>query len=170
MAKRKTYRRTAPLGSETVYADPREAERQVRALLDKGAVVHGTRAAMSSVGIQPHHYGASSRRFETREKPAKRGLPDAEALLLAQQTDMVSGPVRVTYAPTPSINPADPRTAAAGYDPILQRLRIEFADNGVPYNYYDVPPQIWDAFQQAPSPGRFINAVLNYFSYGIAED
>jgi hypothetical protein len=166
MAKAKKFSRTA---GETVFTDPREAARHIRGLLKEGAVVHGTRAAMTSVGIQPHHYAESSRRFETRERPHGQGLPEAEALLLAQQTDMASGPVQVSYD-TPSSNPADPRTAAAGYDPVLQRLRIEWGDGGPAYNYYNVPPQIWDSFQHAPSPGRYIDAVLNYFNYGIAED
>lgn len=165
MTRRKTYHRTG----ETVFTDPREAARHVRELLKEGAVVHGTRAAMTSVGIQPHHYAESSRRFETREKPRGKGMPEAEAKLLAQQTNRASGPVRVNYS-TPSSNPTDPRTTAAGYDPILQRLRIEWGDGGPAYNYYDVPPQIWDSFQQAPSPGKYIDTVLNYFNYGIAED
>ena len=159
MTRSKKYSRTS---GETVFTDPREAARHVRELMAKGAVVHGTRAAMTSIGLQPHHYAAP--------KPNTAGLPEPEARLLAAQTDMAAGPVEVSYYPTPSSNPADPRTAAAGYDPILHRLRVEWGDGGPAYNYYDIPPQIWDSFKAAPSPGRYINAVLNYFSYGPAED
>ena len=130
---------------------------------------------MKSVGMQPHHYNAPSYRFDTREKPNKAGLPEEEAKALARQADMTLGPVPITNTPMPTIEPRPGRlgnggrTNAAGYDPVLQRLRIEWGDGGPAYNYYNVPPQIWDSFQDAPSPGRYINAVLNYFSYGQAE-
>lgn len=78
------------------------------------------------------------------------------------------GPVEVTYFPTSTSDPADPRTAAAGYDPATQTLRVEWGDGGRAYNYYGVPPNIWRNFRRAPSPGRYINRVLNYYMYGPA--
>ncbi len=124
--------------------------------------VQGTRAAMEGIGTQPHHYLPPA--------PSERKMTDAEADLLADQTDAVAGRVPVTYAPTATSNPADPRTSAAGYDPVTQRLYIEWGDGRTPYYYYDVPPQIWDAFTQANSPGKFINAVLNRYNYGPIDD
>jgi len=56
---------------------------------------------------------------------------------------------------TPSINPPRPRTHAAGYDPSEMTLTIVFRD-GTWWNYYNVPPEVWDAFKAAPSPGRFL--------------
>ena len=162
-------RKTRPSRTETVFSNPAEAKRHVAKLREEGASVYGTRAAMTSVGLQPHHYAAPSYRFERREQPNKAGLPEAEARLLAAQADMTMGAVHADYA-TPSSNPANPRCTAAGYDPVLQRLRIEWGDGGQAYNYYDVPPQIWESFQNAPSPGRYINAVLNYFNYGVAAE
>jgi hypothetical protein len=168
VARSKKYSRTA---GETVFTDPREAARHLRALMKEGAQVHGSRSAMSAVGLQPQHYNAPAGRAPFHQgRPNSAGLPDQEAKLLAQQTDMASGPVPISYAPTPSLNPQNPRTVAAGYDPVLQRMRVEWGDGGPAYNYYNVPPQIWDSFQHAPSPGKYINAVLNYFTYGPAED
>ena len=153
MARSKKYSRAS---GETVFTDPREAARHIRKLMKSGAQVHGTKAAMSSVGIQPHHWDDTKK------------MPDAEARLLSQQTNAAAGgPVAADYS-TPSSNPQNPRTAAAGYDPVMHRLRIEWGDGGPAYNYYDVPPQIWDSFQQADSPGKYINTVLNYFNYGPA--
>jgi len=68
------------------------------------------------------------------------------------------------YQPTPSINPPRPRTLAAGYDFSTRTLRIRFR-NGKVYGYYNVPPRVWEDFQQAASPGRFINRVLNRYPY-----
>lgn len=153
MVRRKSFRRSLNPG-EYVFTNPREAAKKIREFMRKGATVYGTRAAMSAVGVQPHHY--------TDDKK----MPDAEAELLAQQTDSVAGHVRISYSPTRSINPANPRTAAAGYDPATQRLLVEWGDGGTPYYYYDVTPQEWDGFRKADSPGRFINAVLNMKNYG----
>lgn len=164
MARRKQHSRTT-----TVFNNPAEAARHVKKLRKEGGIVYGTRAAMTSVGLQPHHYAAPAYDAPTRGRPNTEGLPEAEARQLAQQADMTMGPVRPTYD-TPSSNPRNPRTVAAGYDPVLQRLRMEWGDGGPAYNYYNVPPQIWDSFQHAPSPGQYINAVLNYFSYGVAEE
>lgn len=156
MARQKKRSRT-PAG-EYMFTNPRKAAQFIRGLMKQGSQVYGTRSAMSRVGIQPHHY--------TDDKP----MPDAEASTLAEQTDLVAGPVPISYAPTPSSNPQDPRTAAAGYDPSLQRLRVEWGDGGAAYNYYDVPPQIWDAFQRTDSPGKFINSTLNNYNYGRADE
>lgn len=113
---------------------------------------YGTRNPMSTIGTQPHHVSA--------------GMPDAEAIFVARQAGQVQpNPDRV-YAPTATINPDDPRTKAASYYSQTQTVVIEWGDNGVPYAYYDVTPQEWDAFTQAESPGRYINAVLNAKNYG----
>jgi KTSC domain len=165
MARNKKHSRT-----ETVFTDPAEAARHVAKLRAAGGSIYGTRAAMASVGLQPHHYAGPAYDSPTRGKPRlDEGLPEAEAVQLANQADMTLGPVHADFA-TSTSNPADPRTVAAGYDPVLQRLRIEWGDGGPAYNYYNVPPQIWESFLDAPSPGRYINAVLNYFSYGVASE
>lgn len=77
--------------------------------------------------------------------------------------------------PTNTTNPERPRTLQAGYererDPETGRmgptgtLRVRFRD-GTPWEYYDVPPNVWRNFKRVKSPGRFINRVLNNFDYG----
>lgn len=101
--------------------------------------------------IQPGH-------IEAPEAEVRRILGDQER----------GGPVPITYFPTPTINPADPRTAAAGYDRATQTLRIEWGDGGVAYNYYDVTPSEWRNFQRVKSPGRWVNRVGNFHTYGPA--
>jgi hypothetical protein len=147
---------TSRLPAEQTFKNPKEAAKHIRDLTRGGRRVYGTKSAMESVGIQPHHY--------LPEGPKR--LPDAEAELLAGQTDRVAGDVKITYRPTPSSNPGNPRTAGAGYDPVSQRLAVTWGDGRTPYYYYDVPPQVWDGFLKADSPGKYINSVLNNFAYG----
>jgi hypothetical protein len=71
------------------------------------------------------------------------------------------------YDPTPTINPDRPRTLRAGYNPDTQTLHVEFRD-GTMWNYYGVPWDVWMGFFRAPSPGRYINSVLNNYEYGPA--
>lgn len=97
-------------------------------------------------------------------QPMPRTAP-GEAVVLADRVPYVP----YTYYPTKTSNPADPRTAAAGYDEVTHTLHVAWGDNGVSYNYYDVPPNIWKNFQRAPSPGKYINRVLNSYRYGPAE-
>lgn len=69
------------------------------------------------------------------------------------------------YWPTRTINPPRPRTLQARYSRQLGRLEVIFRD-GTPWHYDDIPDNIWTAFKRNESPGRFINATLNYFPYG----
>jgi hypothetical protein len=93
--------------------------------------------------------------------------PEAETLRSLGNQER-GGPVPITYFPTPTSNPPDPRTAAAGYDRQTQTLRIEWGDGGAAYNYYGVDPATWRNFQRVKSPGRFVNRVLNSHTYGPA--
>lgn len=71
--------------------------------------------------------------------------------------------------PTATTNPARPRTLQAGYyrdrDESTGVLRVRFRD-GTPWEYHDVPPNVWRNFRRVKSPGRFINRVLNNYPYG----
>jgi hypothetical protein len=67
-----------------------------------------------------------------------------------------------------------PRTLAAGYDYQSQTLFVRFRGpkvgpssfaDGVGYEYYNVSPQEWAAFQSTASPGRYIDSVLNAKPY-----
>jgi KTSC domain len=150
MARSKDYRR-----GERTFTDPRAAAREVRRLIKEGATPVGTRATMMSVGVMPHH---------SAEK-----MDHVEGRLMAEVTDAAGGHVEISRSPNPSINPEDPRTSGDGYDPLTQRLRVDWGDGGTPYYYYDVPPQVFAAYRRAASPGRFINAVLNNYEYGPIE-
>lgn len=71
--------------------------------------------------------------------------------------------------PTNTINPPRPRTLRAGYlkergDP-TGTLWVVFRD-GTPWEYYDVPQNVWRNFRRVKSPGRFVNRVLNNYDYG----
>lgn len=46
--------------------------------------------------------------------------------------------------------------SAAGYDPEARELIVEFA-NGTRYSYDEVPPDLFDHFLGADSPGRFFH-------------
>jgi hypothetical protein len=78
------------------------------------------------------------------------------------------GTVPITYFPTKTSNPSDPRTAAAGYDRETQTLRVEWGDGGPAYNYYNVTPAEWRRFQNVASPGKLINRIFNDHPYGPA--
>jgi len=54
---------------------------------------------------------------------------------------------------------------SAGYEPVSETLEIEFANGGV-YQYYNVPPSIYEQFLAAPSKGRFlISQIKDRFPY-----
>ena len=54
---------------------------------------------------------------------------------------------------------------SAGYEPSSETLEIEFANGGV-YQYYNVPPSIYEAFLNAGSKGLFfISQIKDRFPY-----
>lgn len=58
---------------------------------------------------------------------------------------------------TSTSNPDEPRTLKAGYDDKNFIMTVEFRD-GTRYNYYDVPPSMWQEFYHAFSKGRYLKA------------
>lgn len=100
-------------------------------------------------------------------QPGHVETPEAETLRIMGNQER-GGPVQVTYFPTSTSNPQDPRTAAAGYDRETQTLRVEWGDGGVAYNYYGVTPGEWRSFRRVKSPGKYINRRLNDHTYGPA--
>jgi hypothetical protein len=93
---------------------------------------------------------------------------DYETAMAIQAAKDGDDSLLLPYQPTPSINPPRPRTLAAGYDSKTQTLRIRFRD-GVGYEYYGVPPQVWRNFKRVKSPGRAINRTLNRYPYSVAD-
>jgi hypothetical protein len=54
---------------------------------------------------------------------------------------------------------------SAGYDEAARALEIEFPDRDV-YRYLDVPPEVWRAFEDAPSKGLFFSGeIRDRFDY-----
>jgi hypothetical protein len=55
--------------------------------------------------------------------------------------------------------------AAVGYDDASNTLEVEFS-NGATYQYFNVPPHLFEAMMAAPSKGSFLNAnVKNLFPF-----
>lgn len=73
------------------------------------------------------------------------------------------------YQRTRSSNPPRPRTLAAGYQESTLTLFIRFR-NGQVYRYDKVTQNVWRNFKAQPSPGRFINRVLNFYPYQPVPD
>lgn len=90
-------------------------------------------------------------------------MPDADVL----GSQFVQDDVYVfpQISPTKTINPQRPRTLEAGYERETRTLRVRFRD-GTPWEYYDVPPEVWQNFKRVQSPGRMINRTLNNYDYG----
>lgn len=130
----------------------------------------------------------ASRRAQTwweqqnyRNEPGVAEVPkgrSGEALLASDTAEIsiaTTGEVPEVYRPTPSTftgHHPGPRTVAAEYYPVSHILRISFPNSspasGGSYNYHDVSADEWDAFKSSASPGRWIERVGNYKSYGQA--
>lgn len=80
-------------------------------------------------------------------------------------------PAPQSLIPTSTTNPQRPRTLSAGYEIVVGdqtgKLTVMFRD-GTMYNYYQVPPNIWSAFKEAPSKGEFIRKELDSYPRGFA--
>lgn len=117
---------------------------------------------MRAQGYTKEHAAMASKRMAHQDQ--SEALPKGHSEFLDEQM----GEIQPTYSPTPSSNPSDPRTAKAGYDQLTQRMRVWWGDGGAPYDYYEITPQEWDSFQDADSPGKWINAIGNAHRYGQA--
>ena len=65
------------------------------------------------------------------------------------------GFARLSIRGTSTTNYKRPRTIAAGYDPASRIMTVVFRGN-VWWNYYDVPEDMWQEFEQAESKGRYL--------------
>jgi hypothetical protein len=104
-----------------------------------------------------------------RDSQPHGGLPPAESFARAKELSKIQSEPDDVVAPTSSSNPADPRTSAVSYYSLTQTVVIQWGDGGPAYAYYDVTPQEWEGLKeeaQDGSPGRYIESVLNYHSYG----
>jgi hypothetical protein len=97
---------------------------------------------------------------QSRQSPALR-----EAIQAARLGD---DSLLMPYQPSPSTNPSRPRTVAYGYDRASETMFVRFRD-GAAYEYYNVPPRVFNNFRRVKSPGRAINRTLNFFPYARAD-
>lgn len=74
----------------------------------------------------------------------------------------------VTYSPTQTSNPSNPRTSGMEYWKEERVVRVEWGDGGAPYLYYEVTPDEWRRIARYKSAGRSVNAILNLHPYGRA--
>lgn len=72
---------------------------------------------------------------------------------------------------TSTTNPDEPRTLKAGYDDNNYILTVEFRD-GTLYNYYDVPPSVWQEFYYSFSKGMYLrdSGLDNWANKGPASE
>jgi hypothetical protein len=77
-------------------------------------------------------------------------------------------PAALSVVPTSTTNARKPRTVAAGFDRRRLVLTVVFRD-GTYYNYYEVPPSMWQAFKARVSKGRFIRETLDFQPRGPAD-
>lgn len=64
-------------------------------------------------------------------------------------------PAPITIRATSTSNPARPRTLRAGYEHATGTLTVIFRD-GTWWNYYNVPPDMWNGFKNSKSKGRYL--------------
>lgn len=124
------------------------------------------RAGQSPLGGEFRKYYERSLGTPSTEPP-----PDYEEIAareFGRQTG-VDDAIPFTYRPTNTTWPGNGwdhrRTTAAGYDRTTQTLRVQFFTDGATYDYFDVPPAVARSFRRTPSPGKFINRVLNNYEY-----
>jgi hypothetical protein len=122
--------------------------------------VTGTRYASSKLSRKwGQNFGAAA---ETSLAGNRRVSRNLELAYTGDDSELLP------YRPTNTSNPARPRTVAAGYDRVNHILFVRFRD-GAGYEYHDVTQSQWREFRSAPSPGRYINRVLNYHTYYPAD-
>ena len=94
---------------------------------------------------------------------AYNNLAEEEGPQLGEEEE----PAPLTVVPTSTTNPARPRTVAAGYDKVDEKITVVFRD-GTFYNYYEVSPTEWQRFKSVVSKGRYIYSYLDAKPRGVA--
>lgn len=92
-----------------------------------------------------------------RRKTRERGVETAR-----EQQAYDPGP----WFPTPESS----RVSRARYDSKNQIMEVDWVDGGLQYVYMGVPPSVWANFKRAVSKGKFVNRVLNQYSYAPKVD
>jgi hypothetical protein len=55
--------------------------------------------------------------------------------------------------------------SAIGYDTFSASLVVVFLKGGSPYTYHSVPEDVFEAFKEAPSKGKFLDQVIKKGGY-----
>lgn len=139
-------------------------------------------AAEEAVGINPGEAATEAQMQGYTELLREAGHdPEGEVLgagtgrarraIQAERLDQIRWDPSVEYPQidTRSTNPERPRTIAAGYDPNNSIIRVTFR-NGVTYEYLGPSRQQWESFRRAPSPGRYIDDILDQYPYRPVEE
>lgn len=93
-------------------------------------------------------------------------MPRQTAARTARAEIAASGGVeRQSRKPGPWKAMDSSRVARARYDSGRREVHVEFSNNGAPYVYEEVPPNIWRGFRRSQSPGRYIRNQLDQFPY-----
>lgn len=117
-------------------------------------------------GLGPQGRTAVERAFREASAPVTTDIAQGNPAVTS-----TAGDERQTLpAPEDWWTPAKPssRVAQAGYDPGSERLYVLFHKpfpGGTPWTYEGVSPGEWANFRRAPSPGRYVNDVLNGKNY-----
>ncbi len=77
----------------------------------------------------------------------------------------MSGVLLSQWADLPAVPVSSTNVASGSYADDFQRMFVEFL-NGSIYAYEDVPPAVWQSFQNAASKGKWVNQVLKAGGYG----
>lgn len=107
---------------------------------------------------------------DPREFPEEDYYDDPENVQTPQEAVDKASKARLSLSNTSTTNPDKPRTLSAGYDSKNYILTVQFRD-GTLWNYYDVPPEMWDDFRAADSKGRFLegSGLNNWHNMGPAD-
>lgn len=71
--------------------------------------------------------------------------------------------------PGPWVAMNSSRLTEARYDRGLEQVHVRFREGAI-YVYDGVPENIWRNFRRSASPGKFVNRVLNGFTYWQGSD
>lgn len=130
---------------------------------------HGRLQVKPVVRADVQAYWSQYHATPTVEETPKGELPEMEAYRATFEQSNPGTP-DYSYRPTPSSNPADPRTASWEYWRDQRVVKMHWGDGGTPYYYFNVTPAQFRSLRDISnrphgSPGKFINRSLNSNPY-----
>lgn len=106
---------------------------------------------------------------DPREYPEEDYYDDPAQVRTPQEDIDKQTKARFSLSSTSTTNPEKPRTLSAGYDEEKYILTVQFRDGSL-WNYYDVPPEMWNEFRSVDSKGRYLegSGLNNWHNMGPA--